>query len=72
MSVTVNGAEAEVLRGFAKGHALDQDGKPIHLQSEELMRSIGYDTKITRGEPSSTTDKSWLRCAGDLYAREGC
>ncbi len=82
LSVTVNGAEAEVLRGaakilaasprgsrvYAKGHALDEDDRPIHLQSREVMQGLGYHCVITRGEPSSTLEESWLWRAGDLYA----
>jgi FkbM family methyltransferase len=82
LSVTVNGAEAEVLKGaagildrssrgtrvYAKGHALDEQDRPIHLQTQELMAQLGYRTRITRGEPSSTLEQSWLWRAGDLYA----
>lgn len=82
LSVTVNGAEAEVLKGasgllklcgpgtrvYAKGHALDENDQPIHLITKEIMTSNGYNTKITRGEPSSTLDSRWLWRAGDLYA----
>jgi FkbM family methyltransferase len=78
LSVTVNGAEAEVLRGaaqilsssrpgtrvYAKGHALDAAGQPIHQQTEPLMRSFGFRTKVSRGEPSTTQ----ARRAGDLFA----
>ena len=82
ISITVNGAEAEVLRGasellkkcdhgtrvYAKGHALDADKNPIHLLTQSIMISNGYETKITRGEPSSTRNTAWLWRAGDLYA----
>jgi FkbM family methyltransferase len=83
LSVTVNGAEAEVLKGasallqaspagtrvFAKGHALDAKGRPLHLETKAVMESLGYRTKVTRGEPfSSTSDRSWRRRAGDLFA----
>jgi FkbM family methyltransferase len=82
LSVTVNGAEAEVLKGarqllaasprhgrvYAKGHALDEQRRPIHLQCEEILRSLGYSTVITHGEPSSTLDADWLWRAGDVYA----
>lgn len=63
LSVTVNGAEAEVLRGaadllakgsrwarvYAKDHALDENGQPIHRQSDAVLRPLGYRTKVTRG-----------------------
>jgi len=82
LSVTVNGAEAEVLKGtsaffenpkpwmriYAKGHAKDAEGKPLHLQTNSVMQSFGFRTKITKGEPSSTLHKSWLWRDGDLYA----
>lgn len=82
LSVTVNGAEAEVLKGasnilkrceigtrvFAKGHAMDTNNEPINLLTDKIMKNCGYNTQITRGEPSSTLDKSWLWRAGDLYA----
>lgn len=82
LSVTVNGAEAEVLMGardmlsncpknarvYAKGHALDDHGDPIHRQSDVVMQALGFRTKITRGEPSSTLNPNWLWRAGDLYA----
>ena len=82
LSVTVNGAEAEVLKGatetlarsprgtrvYAKGHALDSQGEPIHKLSNTVMQELGFRTKITRGEPSSTLDPTWRWRAGDLYA----
>lgn len=82
LSVTVNGAEVEVLRGaekllragrrhariYAKGHARDAHGKPIHIQSQTFMKDLGYETIITRGEPSGILDEDWLWRAGDLYA----
>jgi FkbM family methyltransferase len=78
LSVTVNGAEAEVIKGtekilraspsgsrlYAKGHAIDALGAPLHRQIEMLARSLGYATKVTRGEPSSTQ----ARRAGDIFA----
>ena len=82
LSVTVNGAEAEVLKGaseilkncnpgtrvYAKGHAIDESSNPIHILTKQIMDENGYNTKITRGEPSSTLDSRWLWRAGDLYA----
>jgi len=82
LSVTVNGAEAEVLKGasgilkncdpgtrvYAKGHALDQNNNPIHKLTKKIMDDNGYNTQITKGEPSSTRDSRWLWRAGDLYA----
>lgn len=82
LSITVNGAEGEVLKGtrailsrspvharvYAKGHALDREGQPLHLEARAIMQELGYRTKITRGEPSSTTDRRWRWRAGDLFA----
>lgn len=82
LAVTVNGAEAEVLKGvedtlkncgsgtrvYAKGHALNAEGDPIHIEMETFMKSLGFNTRISRGEPSSTFDTKWLWRAGDLYA----
>ncbi|MEP6199937.1 MAG: hypothetical protein ABJ135_00480, partial [Marinomonas sp.] len=55
-------------RVYAKGHALDKSGQPLHLETQAIMQSIGYQTKITKGEPSSTKDTKWLWRAGDLFA----
>lgn len=82
LSVTVNGAEMEVLKGarellakapaaarvYAKGHALDEDGHPINLQTSAFLDSLGYQTKITKGEPSSILDGDWRWRAGDVFA----
>ena len=81
LSVTVNGAEIEVLKGaeellrngrpgarvYAKGHAMDEAGQPIHLRSRALMESLGYSTIITRGELTQS-EEMWDRRAGDLFA----
>lgn len=78
LSVTVNGAEAEVVRGaretlqrgkqwsrvYTKGHALDENGRPIHEQVVAELEEIGFRTKITHGEPAVTQ----ARRAGDVYA----
>lgn len=78
LSVTVNGAEAEVIRGcrrllaassvgvrvYAKGHALDAHGAPLHESLAALLREEGLRVKITRGEPGSVQ----RRRAGDVYA----
>lgn len=82
LSITVNGAEAEVLKGaqrileaarpgarvYAKGHALDAEGNPLHLQTKAIMDGHGFTTQITKGEPSSTLDQRWLWRTGDLFA----
>ncbi len=82
ISITVNGAEGEVLKGatnilrasakgtrvYAKGHARDTKGQPLHLETQAIMQSLGYQTKITKGEPSSSSEKDWRWRAGDLFA----
>lgn len=81
LSVTVNGAEFEVLKGsektlkasnnirvYAKGHARLANGQPLHSVIAPYLTSLGFKTKITRGEPSSTKDNTWLWRSGDVYA----
>lgn len=81
LSVTVNGAEYEVLKGaeailtssrrlrvYAKAHAKTLDGEPVSKKILPYLAELGYGTMITRGEVSSTIDKSWLRRDGDVYA----
>ncbi|MGB7288365.1 MAG: hypothetical protein WBC71_15680, partial [Salaquimonas sp.] len=81
LSVTVNGAEHEVLKGakqtilrsnnlrvYSKGHAQSANGKPINIEIKEFLDSIGLNAIITKGEPSSTTDSRWLWRSGDVYA----
>ena len=71
LSVTVNGAELEVLKGsegllrsaprharvYAKGHALDETGEPIHRAAQQFLKELGYETTITKGEPVSLGEK---------------
>ncbi|MGH6719936.1 MAG: FkbM family methyltransferase, partial [Alphaproteobacteria bacterium] len=82
LSVTVNGAEAEVLKGskmilgrcsrgtrvYAKGHALDASMQPINRQTKKIMDDFGYMTVITKGEPHSNRDGHLRLRAGDLFA----
>lgn len=81
LSVTVNGAEYEVLRGaenilkqsknlrvFAKAHARNVDGEPVSSKIVPFLNDLGFGAVITRGEVSSTVDKSWLKRDGDVYA----
>lgn len=81
LSVTVNGAELEVLRGaektlrnspaarvYAKGHALTEGGQPLNQPIRQWLTSLGFSTVKTKGEPSSTIDNSWRWRAGDAYA----
>jgi FkbM family methyltransferase len=80
LSVTVNGAEHEVLKGasgvlsrskdirvYSKGHAMASNGVPINIPIKQYLESLGFKTMITKGEPSSTTDERWLWRAGDVY-----
>ena len=60
ISITVNGAEAEVLKGvsnmlkqcekgtrvYAKGHALGADNQPIHHLAQRVMIENGYDLSL--------------------------
>jgi len=80
LSVTVNGAEHEVLMGaentiknsqnliiYSKAHARDANGIPISRRIIPYLQSLGCHAKLTKGEPSSTTDKSWQYRDGDVF-----
>jgi FkbM family methyltransferase len=80
LSVTVNGAEHEVLKGasgilarskdirvYSKGHAVTSAGEPINTGIKQYLTGLGFKAMITKGEPSSTTDERWLWRAGDVY-----
>lgn len=81
LSVTVNGAELEVLRGatglfagspairvYAKGHALAADGQPLNVHIIDFLRRQGFRTKLTRGELTPVPDRWTPYRAGDVYA----
>ena len=82
LSVTVNGAEIEVIKGaaetldrtgvgarvYAKGHALNASGKAINTELAFRLQSLGFVTAITKGENSSSDDGKWLKRAGDVFA----
>lgn len=81
LSVTVNGAELEVLKGaqgtllrspdlrvFSKGHARLDDGTVLNVPIREYLENLGMTAVISRGEPSSTLDRSWRRRGGDVFA----
>lgn len=81
LSVTVNGAELEVLKGarntllrspdlrvFSKGHARLDDGTALNVHIKDYLESLGMKTKISRGEPSSTRDRTWRKRDGDVFA----
>jgi len=82
LSVTVNGAEIEVLKGakstlinsnsltrvYAKGHALDSNNNPINVAIAQLLSDFGFESVITKGEQSSSDCAEWTRRAGDVFA----
>lgn len=81
LSVTVNGAEFEVLKGaertlrrsrnirvYSKAHARLENGQPISSLILPYMKELGYKAVISKGEPSSTLDERWLYRDGDVYA----
>jgi len=84
ISVTVNGAELEVLKGaretlvrsrpirvFSKGHALTEAGVPLHTEIRVYLEGLGLNTKISRGELSAATQGGWGRRGGDIYGWAG-
>jgi FkbM family methyltransferase len=81
LSVTVNGAELEVLKGaeatlrnssgirvYSKGHARLENGQPINTLIKPYLESLGFQAVISKGEPSSALDEGWLQRDGDVYA----
>lgn len=80
LSITVNGAELEVLRGaeqmlsemrprvFSKAHARHRDGTPLNVPIREFLGRFGYVTFRTRGEQTVGNDPDWKRRDGDVYA----
>jgi len=79
LSVTVNGAELEVLKGargtlesspdirvFSKGHSLTDDNIPINRPIRAFLAELGFKTMLTRGEPASADNTG--RRDGDVYA----
>lgn len=81
LSVTVNGAELEVLKGakqtllnspgirvYAKGHALQANGQHTRVAIQRWLENIGFRTMTTKGEPSSTTQGGWQWRSGDVFA----
>lgn len=81
ISITVNGAELEVMKGahktlrtapknsriHVKGHALQADGTPLNKRICEELQEAGYRTLISKGELSSIPGSSWKRRAGDVF-----
>lgn len=83
LSITVNGAEHEVLKGsvetlrqssnirvFSKGHARQGDantGEPINVPISNLLEELGYSVTVTRGEKSTADIDSWKYRDGDVF-----
>jgi Methyltransferase FkbM domain len=81
LSVTVNGAELEVLKGaeetlkrsrnirvYSKGHARLENGQPINTLIKPYLETLALIAVISKGEPSSTHDEGWLYRNGDVFA----
>lgn len=81
LSITVNGAELEVLKGatktlnasprvrvYSKGHSLQNDKTPLNQPIRAFLESLCFKTMLTRGEPTPENDSDWLWRAGDVYA----
>ncbi len=80
VSVTVNGAEIEVLKGceeilkrrplklFVKAHARQADGTPINEAVMAMLRARGFTVCRTAGEPAVGTSPDWRVREGDVYA----
>ncbi len=80
VSITVNGAEIEVLKGcealltrrplrcFVKAHARQSDGRPINEAIMAMLRARGFTVHRTAGEPAAGTNPDWTVREGDVYA----
>jgi len=84
ISITVNGAEFEVIKGckaiiskstnlnlYSKGHARKDDpitGEPINSDIRACLVDWGMDAVITHGERSSSGVDSWEMREGDVFA----
>jgi hypothetical protein len=84
MSITVNGAELEVLKGatriisqsencriFSKGHARvgdAQSGTPLNVYISEFFNSHGLVSIISKGERGATKAAHWKFREGDVFA----
>jgi FkbM family methyltransferase len=83
LSITVNGAEFEVLKGcvetlrrsvdirvYAKGHARQGDsgnGEPLNVPISSFLQDMGYSLVLTHGEKSTAGIDSWVRRDGDVF-----
>lgn len=80
ISITVNGAEIEVLKGcgevlarrplrvYVKAHARHADGTPINQTIMTMLRARGFAVHRTAGEPAVGTNLDWTVREGDVYA----
>jgi len=79
ISITVNGAELNVLKGmekildntqrlFVKAHARNQENnKPINQEVASFLEQRGFKTMLTRTSPS-VVPHQWGRREGDVFA----
>ena len=81
ISITVNGAELEVLKGmknlikssnhcriYSKGHS-QLNGEPLNQHIKRYLEAFeGYKIVISRGEKSNSGQSNWKRRAGDIFA----
>jgi FkbM family methyltransferase len=80
VSITVNGAEMEVLKGadevlarrglrlWVKGHPRQADGRPINEAIIALLSARGFTAHRTAGEPAVGAHPRWRVREGDVYA----
>lgn len=80
ISITVNGAELQVLYGaeellrrwhprvFSKGHARDCNGVPLNKKISAFLSDLQFETYITKGEPAVGNNPGWRIRDGDVYA----
>jgi FkbM family methyltransferase len=87
LSITVNGAELEVLKGskevikqsdccriYSKGHSRVGDvenGDPLNVLIIEFFTNLGIDSVISRGERGPTEARHWQYREGDVFAWKG-
>jgi len=84
LSVTVNGAELEVLKGaekiigtstscriYSKGHSRVGNaytGTPLNVYIKEFLDKVGLEAVISRGEKGPTNVDHWQYREGDVFA----
>lgn len=84
LSITVNGAEYEVLKGaqasiigspkaiiFSKGHARTTNNglsEPINVKISDYLQKLGCRTIISKGEKSVSQNEDWKEREGDVFA----